>query len=135
VRDGELQDAGQRHAEQAQQHIHVQPDLTPENADTLCPTHEAIELVSNSDATSDQCRQRRAGYAQAGKWPPSKDQAGIENEIDNVRYPEQAHRNRGITSAAKDCIVEKEQQDGKTSAQANSGVATAGRNDFGRSPH
>ena len=77
----------------------------------------------------------RASHAQARERSPAKDQARIEHQVDDVRHPEQAHGDGRVSSAAKDCVVEKEQQHGETSADANSGVTAADGDDLGRCAH
>lgn len=76
-----------------------------------------------------------ARHTQARKRSPTKDQARVENQIDDVRYPKQPHRDGCIAGAAENRVIEKQQQHCITSAQANSGIAAAGRDDLFRRPH
>src|SRR5712692_11828415 len=49
MRDGELQDAGERNAQQAEQDTEVEMDLVAEDADALRAAEKAIELVEHAD--------------------------------------------------------------------------------------
>ena len=46
-----------------------------------------------------------------GEWTPAEDQARVEDEIDDVGDPEEAHGDGGIAGAAEDGVVEKKQHD------------------------
>ena len=96
---------------------------------------QTIELVKNADAASDESGQRSAGDTQTGERPNSEDQARIENQVDDVRNPKQAHGDGRIPSATEDRIVEEEQEHGTTAAQTDPGVVAAFGDDLRRSAH
>src|SRR5207302_4771912 len=107
VRDGKLQDAGQRDAQEAEQDAEVDMKLAAENADALRAAEKAVELIKHADASAGESGEGRAGDAQLWEWSPAKDEARVENEIDDVGDPEQTHGDGGVTCAAEDGVVEK----------------------------
>src|SRR5438477_2243051 len=106
VRDGKLQDAGQRDAQEAEQDAEVDMKLAAENADALRAAEKAVELIKHADASAGESGEGRAGDAQLGAWSAAKDEARDEHEIDDVGDPEQTHGDGGITCAAADGVVE-----------------------------
>ena len=84
MRDGELQDARQRHAYQPQQHVQIHANLPGEDTDALGPAQQAVELVGHSDTSSGEGGESGAGYAQARKRSQPENQTGVENQIDDV---------------------------------------------------
>src|SRR5204863_274910 len=51
--------------------------------------------------------EKDADDAELWEWSPAKDEARVENEIDDVGDPEQTHGDGGVTCAAEDGVVEK----------------------------
>ena len=135
MRDGELQNPGQGHADQLPQDVEADVKLSRQDANPLRPFQKAIELVDHSDATPSECRQRRARDAHPWERPPAENQARVEHQVDDVRHPEQAHGDGRVSGAAEDGVVQKEQKHRTAAAQADSGVTTAHRDDFRRGAH
>ena len=81
-------------------------------------THQAVELVEHADAASGESGQRGAGDAETRKRAEAENEARIENEIDDVRDPEQTHGDGGVAGPAEDGVVEKQQQHGEAAAEA-----------------
>jgi len=80
-------------------------------------------------------RDRRAGDAHTGKGSKTEDQAGIQHQVNDVRHPEQPHCDSGVAGAAKDRVVEKQQQHNSAATQNHSGVAGTNRHDLLRRAH
>src|SRR5580704_804947 len=94
-----------------------------QHMDSLRPTKQPVELVYHADTSARKRRQRRTGYAQPRKRPQAEDETGVQYQVKYVRNPQQPHRNRRITRAAKDRIVEEEHDDGAASAQSHARIA------------
>src|SRR5438876_3755793 len=135
VRDGKLQDAGQRDAQEAEQDAEVDMKLAAENADALRAAEETIELIEHADAAAGEGRESRTGDSKFWERSPAEDEARVENEIDDVGDPEQTHGDGGVTRAAEDGVVEKEEHDGGATAEGDAGVAGADGNDLPGSTH
>ena len=135
VRNGELQNPGQRNPDQPPQHIEAQVQLPRQDVNPLRPFQQAVELVDHSDAAPDECSQGRARHAQPRERSPAEDEAGIEHQVDDVRHPQQAHGDGCISRAAEDRVVQEQQQHRTTAAQADSGVPAAHRDDLRRGSH
>src|SRR5271154_2390643 len=84
---GKLQNSSQRHPDQAGNNIELQAYLPLENAEALGAFHQPVELVGHADAASSERRKSRSRYAQAWERSPAEDQAGIEDQVDDVRNP------------------------------------------------
>ena len=63
VRDGELQNAGDGNAQQAQQHLHVQAKMAARIRRRSVPRQQAIELVKHADAPPGESGECGAGDA------------------------------------------------------------------------
>jgi len=135
VGDGELQDAGERNAQQAEQDTEVDAKLVAQDANALRATEEAVELIEHADAAAGEGGEGGAGDAKFGERPPAKDEARVEDEIDDVGDPEQTHGDGGVTRAAEDGVVEKEKHDRSAAAESDAGVAGADGNDLRGSTH
>ncbi len=103
--DGELQNAGERDAEQAHQDTQVDAKLLTENADALGAAEKAIELIEHADAAAGEGGEGGTGDAEFREGSPTEDKARIKDEIDDVGDPEQTHGDGGVTSAAEDGVV------------------------------
>src|SRR5438132_2793816 len=135
VRDGKLQDAGQRDAQEAEQDAEVDMKLAAENADALRAAEETIELREHANSAAGEGGEGRAGDAQLWEWSAAEDEAGIENEIDDVGNPEQTHGDGGVTCTADDGVAQKEEHDGGAPAEGDAGVAGADGNNLRRRTH
>src|SRR5437016_641119 len=133
--DRKLQDAGERDAQEAEQDAEVDAKLVSQDANALRATEEAIELIEHADAAAGEGRESRAGDAKFWERSPAEDEARVENEIDDVGDPEQTHGDGGVTRAAEDGVVEKEEHDGGATAEGDAGVAGADGNDLPGSTH
>ena len=117
--DGELQDAGERDAEETQQNGKIQANLLAENANAFRAAEQAIELIEDADAASGECGESGAGDAEFRKWTPAENETRVEDEVDDVRDPEQAAW-RWPTSPAPRKMgvgVEKKQHDNAAAAE------------------
>src|SRR6266853_943580 len=135
MRDEELQNASERHAQETKQDGEVEMNLAAEDTDAFCSAEQAIELVEHADAASGECSQSRAGNAKLGEWSPTENEARIEDEIDDVGDPEQAHGDSGVTSAAEDGVVEKEHHDRSAAAEGDACITGADGNNLRGSTH
>src|SRR6266850_5924520 len=111
VRDGELENAGERNAQQAPEDAKVETDLAAEDADAFRTAEKAVELVEHADTAAGESGERGSGDAKLGERAPAENEAGVENEIDDVGDPEKAHGDGGVACAAEDGVVQKKHQD------------------------
>src|SRR5580704_1322275 len=79
VGDRKLQDAGDGDADEAPQDHEVETKMVREAGKPLRTPGEAVELVENTDASSDERGEGRASHAQAREGPEAEDEAGIED--------------------------------------------------------
>ena len=79
--------------------------------------------------------ERGAGDAESGEGPEAEDEAGIEDEVEDVGDPEQAHGDGGVSGTAEDGIIEKEQENHAGAAERDAGVVRAGGYERGRAAH
>jgi len=107
VRDGELQNAGERNAHQPEQHREVQANLFAQDANALGAAKQAIELIEDADAAAGEGCERGASDAEFMKWPDAENEARVENEIDDVGDPEQTHGDGRIAGTAKMALFRK----------------------------
>src|SRR5258708_2717712 len=134
-RNEEMQNAVERHAQETKQDGEVEMNLAAEDTDAFCSAEQAIELVEHADAASGECSQSRAGNAKLGEWSPTENEARIEDQIDDVGDPEQAHGDSGVTSAAEDGVVEKEHHDRSAAAEGDACITGADGNNLRGSTH
>src|SRR5579884_167243 len=123
MRDRKLQNARQRNPQQPQQNAKMQTNLAAQDSNAFRAAKQAVELIGDSDASARKSGQRGARYAQLGKWPQSEDQARIEDEVDDVRYPQQAHGNGCVSRAAEDGVVQEEHHDRSAAAKSDARIA------------
>jgi len=135
VSDGELQDAGERDTQEAKQDAKVETNLAAQDADAFCAAQEAIELVEHADAAAGEGCESRSGDAQFREGAPAEDKARVEDEVDDVGDPQQAHGDGGVTRAAEDGVVEKEHHDRSAAAEGDAGIAGANGNDLRGGTH
>src|SRR6266851_34238 len=126
VRDHELQYASERDTQQAKQDSEVEMNLAAQDANAFGAAKEPIELVEHANAASGERSESRTGNAKLGEWSPAEDEARIEDEIDDVGDPEQAHSDGGVTGAAEDGVVEKEHHDRSAAAEGDACITGAG---------
>ncbi len=96
---------------------------------------QAIELVEHADAAASESGKGCAGDTELGERAPAENEAGVEDEIDDVGDPEQTHGDCGVASAAEDGVVEKKHQDGAAAAQGDTRVAGTDSDDLRRRAH
>src|SRR5215472_10039670 len=82
--DHKLKNAGQRNAQQPQQHLKVDAELAAQNMNALGPLQKAVELIEHADAASGKRGERCAGDAELRKWAPTENETGVEDQIDDV---------------------------------------------------
>src|SRR5438876_139462 len=123
--NSKLQNACQRDSKQAPHHIQVQTNLVSKNADAPGATEQAIELVRNSNATASKRRPCGARDAQTRKRSKAENETRVEEQIDDVRDPKQAHGNGSVAGATKNRVVKKQHQHHAAAAQTNAGVTAA----------
>src|SRR5258708_39145257 len=110
-------------------------NLAAQDANALGAAEETIELVEHANATSGECSESRTGNAKLGEWSPTEDEARIEDKIDDVGDPKQAHGDGGVTGAAEDGVVEKEHHDRSAAAKGDACITGADGNDLRGSTH
>src|SRR5579864_7344353 len=96
-----------------------------QNVQVRAALAEHVKLKQDANASSDAGGNRGPCNAEPGKWSKAPDQAGIEEQIDAVRQPENTHGNGCISGAAKDRIDEEKQEDDAGTAQHDSRVKRA----------
>ena len=79
-------------------------------------------------------RDGRARDAERRERPEAEDEARVEDEVDDVREPQDAHRDRRVAGAAEDRVDEEEQDDDDVAAEHHPRERRAGRDDVGRPP-
>ena len=125
-------------AREPQQRLHdggIQLDLIAQNHHTAVAPPQPIQLIEHTGAAADRRRDRRAGQAKLRERSDAKDQQGTEHDVDRVREPEDAHRDRRVAGAAEDRIDQKDQQDDDVAAEHDARVGLSGRDDLGRGAH
>jgi hypothetical protein len=105
------------------------------DANALSAFEQAVELVEHTDAAPGKGGQGRTGDAHVRKRSKAEDEAGIEDQVDDVRDPEQAHGDGCIACAAKDGVVEEQHDDGAAAAERDARVARAAGDDGRRCAH
>ncbi len=133
--DGELQDAGERDAKQAQQDTQVDAKLLTEDADALGAAEQAVELIKHANAAAGERGEGGAGDAQFWERSPAEDEARVENEVDDVGDPQQTHGDGRVTSTAEDGIVEEKHHDRAASGKRNARIAGTGGDDLRGGAH
>ncbi len=103
--------------------------MANQDANAFRSLEQPVELVEHANAAAGECGQRRASDPEMRKRPDAEDQARIEDEIDDVRHPQQAHGDGRIARSAEDGVVEEQHDDGAAATQRNTRVAGAFRND------
>jgi hypothetical protein len=130
MRDGKLQNAGEGDTQQTPENTEVETDLAAKDADALRAAEKAIELIENANAAACESGESSAGNAKLGKGAPAKDQARIEDKINDVGDPEEAHGDGCVAGAAEDGVVEEQQHDGAAATEGNAGVTGADGEDL-----
>ena len=92
------------------------------NAEVSASLPEKEALNQQSDRATSQCCDCRTGNAELGKWPDAEDEQRVENEVDAVCNPQQAHGYGCIARAAKHGVVERQQDDDPGKAERDSRV-------------
>src|SRR5882672_10985043 len=110
-------------------------DLAAEDADALRAAEEAIKLVEYADASAGESGEGGSGDAELGERSPAENEAGVEDEIDDVGDPEQTHGDGGVACAAEDGVIEKEQHDDAAAAEGDACVAGADSDDLRGGAH
>src|ERR1700679_2938442 len=96
--------------------------MARQNTDAFSPLAQPVELVEDPNASPGEGSEGGAGHAEFRERPQAKYQAGIKNQVEDVRNPQQTHGDRRIPGAAEDGIVQKEQQNHARAAQSNPGI-------------
>src|SRR5580765_6265701 len=110
-------------------------NLAAEDAYALGAAEKSIELVEHADTAAGESGESSSGDAKLGERAPAENEAGVEDEIDDVGDPEKAHGYGGVAGAAENGVVEKEQHDGATAAECDARVAGADGDDLRGGPH
>jgi len=71
-------------------------NLAAEDADALRAAEQAIELVQHADAAAGEGGKSRSGDPKLGERPPAENEAGVEEEIDEL----ETHRRRMAIAAS-----------------------------------
>ena len=71
----------------------------------------------------------------AGKRPEAEDEARVEDEVADVREPEDAHRDRRVAGAAEDRVDEEEEHDHDVAAEHHGREPRARGDDVGSRAH
>ena len=135
MRDEELQNAGERNAQQAQENCQVDTELAAQNAEAFRTAEQAVKLIEHADAAAGESSEGRASDAELRKWPPAENETGIEDEIDDVRDPQKAHGDGRVAGPAKNGVVEKEHHDNATASERDAGIPGACGDNLGRRTH
>ena len=88
----------------------IEPEMPRVNVDARAGLEQSAEREQRAGSAADRRRDRRAGDAQLRERSEPKDQTRSEHDVDRVRQPEHAHRDRRVARAAED-RVDQEQHD------------------------
>ncbi len=105
------------------------------NGDAAVAPPQSIELVQDAGAAADRRPDRRARHAQPRERPDAEHQQRTQDDVDQVRDREHAHRDGRIAGTAEDGVDEEDQQDDDVAAEHDAGVVLAHRDDVRRSAH
>ena len=108
--------------------------LAPDD-DAAVPPRQHVELHQHAHAASRRRRHRRARDAEAWKRAEAENQTRIEHDVDRVRDPQHAHRNRRIAGAAKNRVDEKQREDDAVEAENDARVQRVGEDARRRAHH
>src|ERR1044071_1861045 len=81
--------------------------------ETSAPAHETTQREQRARAATDVRCDRSADDAEFWKWSNTEDQTWTKQDVDRIRQPQCAHRDRRITRAAKDRIDHEQHHDGR----------------------
>src|SRR3569832_515879 len=74
------------------------------NEETTAFTNQLTDREERASASADRRRDRGADNAELRKGTDSEDQTRTEQDVDPVREPQRAHRDRGVACATKDRV-------------------------------
>ena len=109
--------------------------MPPLHGDPRPGPQEPADRVERPRAAPDRRGHRRPGDAELRKGPEAEDEAGSEHDVDRVRQPEDAHRDRGVSGSAKDRVDDEEDDDGRLAAQHHARIAGPHLEHRGRGAH
>src|SRR3954454_21002065 len=81
------------------------------NIKTSAGTDQLAESEERASAAANRRRNRSTDDAELWKGTDSKNQTRAEHDVDPVRQPQRAHRDRGVTGATKDRVDHEEHHD------------------------
>src|SRR5215813_10141271 len=106
-----------------------------QNLDPVASSPQEKKLEENADAAASSGRNGSPGNSQSWKWTQSKNQAGIEAEIDKVGQPQHPHGHGSITGSTKDGVDQKQHYDNAGSAQHDAAVSGSHVQNTGTGAH
>src|SRR5262249_32029207 len=85
--DGVLNHTVDGNADKSLHHVPIRPKLPVKNLYPAIAAEQNPELIDNTDASPDGRRDRRTRHTESRKGAESKNEAGIEQQIDEIRKP------------------------------------------------
>src|SRR6185369_16787137 len=99
--DQGLQRSTRREPDQSLQHGWFESEVPPRDRDArTAAAHEPAQREQRPYATTDVRGDRRSLHAERGKRTQPEDEAWPERNVDCVRQPENAHRDRRVAGTA-----------------------------------
>jgi hypothetical protein len=92
------------------------------HGDTSVAVEEPVQLEEHAHRASGRRGDCGADDPELRKRPETEDEARIQNDIDSVRNPEDAHRNCGVTRATEHSVDEKQHHDHAVCTEHDGGV-------------
>src|SRR5215213_8548106 len=94
--------------------------MTALDIKTPAVTNKLADCEDCTSASANGRRDRGANDAELRKRTKSEDQTGAEQDVDPVREPQRAHRDRSIAGATKDRVDHEEHHDADVAGEHHS---------------
>src|SRR5947207_2051485 len=91
--------------------------MTALDVETAAGPNQLTECEQCTCSSADVRRDSSADDSHFRKWSDTENQTWAKHDVDPVRQPQYAHRNRGIAGASEDCVDHVEQNDCRVSSQ------------------
>src|SRR5262245_58654648 len=109
--------------------------LTWQNLYPAITAEKDPHLVQDTNAATDCGGDGCPSEPEFRKRSKAEDEARIKQQINEVRKPKYAHRDRGVSSSPKDPIVQEQKDDRDGAAHHDGRIVPADCNDIRRRPH
>src|SRR4029079_19382992 len=95
----------------------VEAEMPRGEVDAPASAKQHDELADDRGAAAEIGGSRCTGDAQLRKRTEPEDEARAKHDVQDVSEPEDAHRDRGITSSAEHRVQHEEEEDGRVAAE------------------